>query len=289
MKFVSILTSDSRPEHFGIGSALECSCKGKLKYVRLDPLNLDLRLMKAILKEKKILLYRISPGYVSRLLELKLFSGNAVAFYNDIFGQFIGGNIKDAHYSIFEKNNVTIPNTIYTPTNNKDLLRQFSKELGGFPIIVKITDSAHGEGVKKVDSLISLQKISRNLMKKKVNFILQEFIMEGNEHARCIVLGNKVIDSVQYKAKKGSYISNAGDSPNVEEKKFSKEVEELAIKATHALGLEFGGVDIVVSKRKNYVLEVNFPCNFMRCQDLTGKNISGLVVDYLLKKSRANI
>ena len=72
--------------------------------------------------------------------------------------------------------------------------------------------------------------------------------------------------------------------PNVQPKKFDACVEDIAVRACKALGLEFGGVDIMITDDGAKVAEVNYPCFFPRCQMLTGTDIAGKMVEYLEKK-----
>ena len=100
------------------------------------------------------------------------------------------------------------------------------------------------------------------------------------------MLGNKVIDSIEYTALKDDFRTNIGKTPNVKPKKFSAKAEKIAVKSVKSLGLEFGGVDILVGKSGvNYVAEMNFPCFFPRCQLVTGVDIAGKMIDYLVRKS----
>ncbi|KKQ46317.1 MAG: hypothetical protein US63_C0003G0030, partial [Candidatus Moranbacteria bacterium GW2011_GWC2_37_8] len=53
-----------------------------------------------------------------------------------------------------------------------------------------------------------------------------------------------------------------------------------------ARGFEFGGVDILIDRNgEHYLIEANFPCFFPRCQMLTGVDISGMMLDYLVQKN----
>lgn len=54
--------------------------------------------------------------------------------------------------------------------------------------------------------------------------------------------------------------------------------------AVKALGLEFGGVDVMITNDGPKVVEVNYPCFFPRCQMLTGVDIAGQMVEYLVNK-----
>ena len=185
---------------------------------------------------------------------------------------------------IFPRFSIPIPKTVNYIPENRDALRQCVEELGGFPIIIKALGGSHGVGVMRADSLESLFSVSDYLRTTGERFVLKEYCNVLST-ARLIVLGDKVIDSIEYSANKNDFRSNEGKTPNVAPKKFDSRVEEVAIKATHSLGLEFGGVDIMVTDSGPKVAEVNFPCFFPRCQLLTGTDIAGMMVDYLMGKS----
>jgi glutathione synthase/RimK-type ligase-like ATP-grasp enzyme len=114
---------------------------------------------------------------------------------------------------------------------------------------------------------------------------MRQFI-KAKESARLVVLGNEVIDSYAYIVPEGDFRSNTGLSPNVVLKRYSKEIEAVAIKAVQAMHLEVGGVDVIIDDRgEHYVMEVNFPFNFARAQNLTGTDVSGMMIDHLIKKT----
>ena len=68
--------------------------------------------------------------------------------------------------------------------------------------------------------------------------------------------------------------------------KFSEEMEQTAIRATHASGFEFGGVDMIVSGDAHQVLEVNYPCYFPGAEECTGVKTSEKLVEYLMAKAQ---
>src|SRR4029077_3817749 len=64
-------------------------------------------------------------------------------------------------------------------------------------------------------------------------------------------------------------------------------LEETAVAAVHALGHEFGGVDILEHHSgRLYVLESNNPCYFASGQLAIGTDISGAMIEHLLQKSK---
>ena len=58
-----------------------------------------------------------------------------------------------------------------------------------------------------------------------------------------------------------------------------------AIKAISALGLDFGGVDILVGESGLYVCEVNSNPGFLSSDKVNNLNIAGLILDYVKEKT----
>ena len=184
---------------------------------------------------------------------------------------------------LFRKYNVPTPKTITYLPKDKVILKKCVEEVGGFPVCVKMLGGSHGAGVMRIDGFQSLISVSDLLRASGRPVVMKEYC-DVTSTARLIVLGDKVIDSIEYTAPEGDFRSNEGVKPNVSPKTFSQEINDIAISAVKALGLEFGGVDIMVTKNGPKVAEVNFPCFFPRCQLLTGTDIAGQMVEYLIKK-----
>lgn len=230
-------------------------------------------------------LYRISDasGYGFLELEYQLVNPQIATFYKDNESLFINHEENDS--LILASKNIAVPKTAnFIPTNREEL-KSVTSALGGFPLIVKSLGGSHGVGVMRVDSFASLFSVTDYLVKQGGRYVLKGYI-NTTSTARLIVLGNTVIDSIEYRANQDDFRSNEGEKPNVFQATFASDVNDLAVRAVHALGLEFGGVDILLSDNQPVVAEVNFPCFFPRCQLLTGVDISGMMVDYLVAKSK---
>lgn len=187
---------------------------------------------------------------------------------------------------LIKKSNLPIIKTIYHLTRDRQLLKKYVDYLGGFPLIIKTSGSSHGIGVMKLDSFDSLISVVDYLVKTQDRFIMRRFI-DYTQHARLIVLGNKVIGSIEYKKIRGDFRSNVGDKLNVHTVNFSNEIQAMAIKATHAINIDFSGTDILIDREGNgFIAEVNFPCFFPRVQLATGIDIAGQMIDYLIQKSK---
>lgn len=263
-------------------SLLTESCKNRgIQFEVLDPHNTS----PFIKLDDGDCLYRISDisNYGFLELEYQLITPRIATFYKNNESLFINHEENDS-LILFNKG-VAIPKTAnFIPTDRNEL-KKAVEALGGFPLIIKSLGGSHGVGVMRVDSFASLFSVVDYLLKQGRRYVLKQFI-NTTVSARLIVLGNAVIDSIEYEANPDDFRSNEGRTPNVRRANFDQSTNSLAIQAVQALGLDFGGVDILFSDNKPLVAEVNFPCFFPRCQLLTGTDISGMMVDYLVEKSK---
>lgn len=234
-------------------------------------------------KNERGVLYRIASGEQAKNVECKLLSENKniVTFYK---------RNKDAFFdsrdiSLQGLYDIPIIKTVNFIVNDFVSLKDSVDYLGGFPVIIKVTGRSHGEGVMKIESMESLVSVVGFLKKMDVaNMVLREFI-DSCRHARMVVLGDNVIDSIEYIAPENDFRTNTG-FPLVRKEDFPDSFKEIAVNAVKAMNCEFGGVDILIDKKNNpHLAEVNFPCYFPRNQLTTGVDISGMMVDFLINKS----
>ncbi len=231
------------------------------------------------------MLYRVSTTKESRIIERLLIKDGVSTFYNNV-GQPLRPLANPTVPLALEKFNVSIVPTIYSLPSNRDELKKYVDHLGGFPIVIKDMGGSHGVGVMRIDSLESLYSVVDVLLAKGGNYILRKYI-DYKAHYRLIVLGEKVVGTVEYPRVEKDFRSNVGDDLQVIETKCDKNVEDIAINAVKAKYFEFGGVDILVGEDgKPYVAEANFPCFFPRVQNATGIDISGMMVEHLTKKAQ---
>ncbi|MBT7485684.1 MAG: hypothetical protein HN673_04895 [Rhodospirillales bacterium] len=181
-----------------------------------------------------------------------------------------------------------IPKTEKVTVPSDDQLAETAERVGGYPLIVKHKiPGGHGIGVIQVDSLEGLLSVARTVFAHgdTSSFQMQEFLAH-DRHARLIVLGGEVIDSIAYNKTNDDFRTNRAEKDiDVEPVKFSKEVEQAAIRATEGHLFDFGGVDVIEGDDENYVLEVNNPAYFPRAQLSTKFPTSEKMVEYLIAKA----
>lgn len=255
---------------------LRAACrKLKVPFQALDPESFDFSKSSPV--KKGDIVYRASRGKLLRFFEDYIAVPGSITFYRDI------GNRKTDPF-LLGKHDIPVPQTIFCAGRKRDRLMEYVKRLGGFPVVLKALGGTRGMGVLKVDSFSALVSLADFLLGQGKMFVLKKYLPVRTS-ARFIVLGYNVISSLEYIATDRDFRTNSSKKLKVKPKKYSKSLEELAVRATHSMGWEFGGVDILIHDGKPYVSEVNFPCNFVRAQTLTRRDIALQMVQYLRAKS----
>ena len=158
------------------------------------------------------------------------------------------------------------------------------ESVGGAPLILKLTESTHGNGVLLAETKKAAEALINAFRGIGSDFLVQEFIQEaGGSDIRCFVVGNKVIAAMQRKASKGEYRSNLHRGGTAEVIKLRPEERALAVRAAQVMGLDLAGVDILRSSHGPLVIEVNSSPGLEGIEMATGKDVAGKIIEYIEK------
>ncbi len=128
------------------------------------------------------------------------------------------------------------------------------------------------------------ESVIEAFMGLKANIMVQEFIEEaGGADIRCFVIGDKVIAAMKRQAADGEFRSNLHRGGSATLIRISPEERKTAVAAAKAMGLSVAGVDLLRSKRGPLVMEVNSSPGLEGIESATGKDIAGLIVEYIEK------
>lgn len=234
------------------------------------------------------MLYCLTEDYRARLVENMLINNIVKSFYKDM--RYCYSKIEDADdvTSMFVHLDNGLPtiNTVPAITSDKVLMKHYVDKLGGFPIILKaVGNTSHGLGTMRLDSFPSLFSVTDYLAAQGGNYILKSYI-SVKQHIRVIVLGEEVIDSIEYEMPEDDFRSNASQNPQVKPIEINREIQDIAVRAVNTLGYLFGGVDILIDEHNlPHIAEVNFPCYFGRAQQTTGTPIATKMIEFLKNQS----
>ncbi|MDF2379157.1 MAG: RimK family alpha-L-glutamate ligase [Candidatus Gracilibacteria bacterium] len=168
--------------------------------------------------------------------------------------------------------------------NNSKYLKQATRYIGTFPIIMKTTYGSYGNGVAIVESQRSVKStygiLSDSVGTKNI-ILLQEYIAESEgKDIRLFVVNGEVIATMQRSAEDGDFRSNVGQGGSGMGYTPTEEEIHMAVKATKALGLEVSGVDIIQTKNGPAIMEVNANPGFKELEEISGVNVAGKIIEY---------
>ena len=158
------------------------------------------------------------------------------------------------------------------------------ESVGGAPLIVKLTESTHGNGVLLAETKKAAEALINAFRGIGSDFLVQEFIKEaGGSDIRCFVVGKKVIAAMQRTALKGEYRSNLHRGGTAEVVRLNPHERALAVKAAQVMGLDMAGVDILRSAHGPLVIEVNSSPGLEGIETASGKDVAGSIIEYIEK------
>ncbi len=266
-----------------------CSARS-LPYILIDPATFDYTTDARL--QAGDLLYRVAAprraNGQAHIIEKYLLSDQIATVYRSLVNsQFTYNASTIIHqYLIFLKRQLSFPKTILSAGTNRQLLANHVHYLGGFPVVAKTAHGSHGIGTMRIDSFPALFSLADFMAEHSHGLTLQQYIQTISS-ARVIVVGGQVVDSIEYIVPADDFRSNVGTTPRVRPRRFPASVNALAIAAVEALDLEAGGVDVLIDAAHHaYIAEVNTPFNFSRAQLISGVDIAGQLIDFLIAKSR---
>jgi ribosomal protein S6--L-glutamate ligase len=187
-------------------------------------------------------------------------------------------------FQILSKAQIAIPNTVLGNTPDVEaLLEKFSPP----PIIIKILQGTHGQGVILAETYASAFSTIETLKTAKVRFIIQQFIAESEgADLRVIVVDGAVVAAMKRQSKAGEFRSNLHRGGSSEVIELSYQEENLALRAAKALRLGVCGIDILQSKNGPLVLEANSTPGLEGIETTTGVDISEKIIRYIERNKR---
>ena len=117
-------------------------------------------------------------------------------------------------------------------------------------------------------------------------YYLQEFVNRPPRDVRTFVIGGQTVAAIYRYSGGAEWRTNTARGGRAESCKVTKELDEISIRASEAVGGEIVGVDLMESKEGLVVHEVNNTTEFKNTVPATGVDIPGLIVDYMASVQR---
>ncbi|WP_222982806.1 RimK family alpha-L-glutamate ligase [Flagellimonas meishanensis] len=180
---------------------------------------------------------------------------------------------------IMSRKGIPIPETLFSI--NPDNIGEQIRLLGGPPVIIKLQEGTHGQGVILAESKKSAKSIIDTFYKMDTSILLQRYIEEANgEDIRIIVVGNKVVASMKRTSDIDDFRSNVHRGADTEAIKPTPKEQQIALNATKYLGLGVAGVDLMRSKNGPVLIEVNASPGLKGIEEATNINVASHIIKY---------
>jgi len=159
--------------------------------------------------------------------------------------------------------------------------------VGGAPLVAKLLEGTQGIGVVLCETRKAAESVVEAFMGLNVSIMIQEYIKEaGGADIRCFVIGDKVVASIKRQAKPGEFRSNLHRGGSAALIKITPEERSVAVRAAKIMGLNVAGVDLLRSNHGPLVMEVNSSPGLEGIETATGKDVAGMIVQFLEKNAR---
>lgn len=267
--------------------------EAKKHFKQADSINLKEVYVQATTKDQSVM-YKGEPlpeydcvyirgSYKYALLQRAITSALQDKTYMPLSPQaFTLGHNKLLTLLILQKYKVNIPTTYLAATTGtaKKLLESVH-----YPIIIKIPSGTQGKGVMFADSLESAKTLLDTFEVFKQPYIIQEFIETGATDVRAIVAGKKVIAAMRRKATTRELRANIHLGGVGEPYELSYDLEQMAVQSAKALNSDLCAVDILETKNKAVVIEINLSPGLSGITEATKKNVAAKIAKFLFDKT----
>ncbi len=188
---------------------------------------------------------------------------------------------------LLKKNNIPTPKT-YFSFSSESAAENLEKV--GFPLVIKPVIGSWGRGVmplKDKDTMEAVFEI-RDITDSPHDriYYLQELIKRPPRDIRVITIGDEPI-AAMYRKSSGGFKTNIALGADPELCEITKEMEDMAVKASKAMGGGILGIDMMEDDQKGLVVhEVNNTVEFKGLARVSKRNIPKEMVEFALNYVR---
>jgi ribosomal protein S6--L-glutamate ligase len=183
---------------------------------------------------------------------------------------------------LLSRKGIGMPLTGYA--NRPDDIKDVIKMVGGAPCVIKLLQGTQGIGVVLAETQKAAESVIEGFMGVKADILVQEFIKEaGGSDIRCFVVGEKVVAAMKRQGAEGEFRSNLHRGGSSSLIKITPEERSTAVRAAGIMGLNVAGVDLLRSNHGPVVMEVNSSPGLEGIEGATGKDVAGMIIEYLEK------
>ena len=185
---------------------------------------------------------------------------------------------------ILAKHGLGLPLPAYAnaPKQAEEIIRAVK----GPPVVIKLLEGTQGIGVVLAETMSSAKSVIEAFRGANVNILVQEFIKEaGGTDIRALVVGGKVVATMKRTGAADDFRSTLHRG-GAELIKITPAERSPAVSAAKRMGLNVCGVDMLRSNHGPVIMEVNSSPGLEGIENATGKDIAGMIIDFMASKAK---
>jgi RimK family alpha-L-glutamate ligase len=155
-------------------------------------------------------------------------------------------------------------------------------------VVIKPIFGSMGHGIVRVNDPEVAFRVVRALEQLRTVFYVQRAVDHGGKDVRVFVVGGRVVGAIERQAPEGHWRTNVSLGGSARPFEVPAAWEQLALRATAAIGADYAGVDLLPSRDGTvFVLEVNGIPGWQGLRHATGIDVAAAIVDHLAERVRA--
>ena len=187
---------------------------------------------------------------------------------------------------LLKKHNVPTPKT-YFAFSSETALENLEKV--GYPMVIKPVVGSWGRGVMALkdrdtaDAIIEVRELNDGPLDRI--YYLQEMVKRPPRDIRVIAVGDQVV-AAMYRTSTGGFKTNIALGAEPVPCEITKELEDICLKASKAVGGGILGVDLMEDEKRGLVVhEVNNTVEFKGLAKVSKKNIPKEMIDFAVNSA----
>lgn len=153
----------------------------------------------------------------------------------------------------------------------------------GYPVVVKLAYGSMGNGVFMANDRAELDALAERV--KLYPHLFQRYVAQSHgKDMRVIVIGDRVMGGIIRSSNNGDFRSNVGLGGSAKKAAVPQCVAETAIKAAKIMGLDYCGIDFLLSDVP-MLCEVNSNAFFDAFEQTTGIDVAGAYAERIISET----
>lgn len=188
---------------------------------------------------------------------------------------------------LLKKHGIPTPKTYFSFSSDVALE---TLEKVGYPLVLKPVVGSWGRGVIPIkdkdtaDSIIEMRELTDGTHDRI--YYLQELVKRPPRDIRTIMVGGQAVASM-YRTSSGGFKTNIATGADPKLCEITKEMEDLCIKASDAVGGGILGIDLMEDEKRGLVVhEINNTVEFKALSKVAKKNIPKEIIEFTVNSLR---